>query len=222
MLLLSLRMKAQKAQLFLGFLVFACVMAASRPSASAEPNPFAKHGPLAPFEGRHPPRRTDVPPSALWGEAHVGWSTPVGVGAAVDFQPLPWFVLNAGIGARAYIAGTARINLWTWDGGYTLSVGGGYSTGRYQRRDRVSFEGLSKTYTRTWSSAQWRNVLVSFGRRTVPTGWRLYTGYATMLNPSDYSCSIDRASDMYELLCTRPGPRAFMIGGAYGWGASLW
>jgi hypothetical protein len=187
------------------------------------PHAFAKGGTLALFEGRHPPPTAQAPSSALWGEAHLGWSTPVGIGFAADFQPVPWLVLNVGIGTRARIAGTARINLWTWDGGYTLSVGGGYSTGSYRWSNAGFFEDSSKPHTKTWSHAHWRNVLMSFGRRTVPTGWRVYAGYATMLNPYDYSCSIDRSSELYEPLCTGPGAdNAFMIGGAYGWGAALW
>ncbi len=195
----------------------------ARPAQGAEPSPFSKGGSLAPFEGRHPRPPAIVPPSAVWGEVHVGLSTPVGIGGAVDFQPFPWLALNGGFGSRAYVAGTARVTLWTSDGGYCLSIGGGYSMGPYRWSNQGFMDDSPKVHTKTWSNAQWRNVLVSFGSRTVPTRWRAYVGYATLLNPYDYRCSIDPSSELYEPLCTGPGgDYAFMIGGAYGWGGTLW
>ena len=201
--------------------LLAGVLLYSDPSASGEPSPFAEDGPLSPFEGRHPPPPVEAPSSALWLEGHVGLKSPVGIGVAADFQPWSWLALNLGCGTRAYIAGTARLNLWSWDG-YTLSVGAGYSVGRYNWSNVGWFDDSPKSHTKAWSRAEWRNLLVSFGPRTVPTGWRLYMGYTTLLNPYDYTCSIEESSDLYESLCSQPAQdRMFLIGWGYSWGMGL-
>jgi len=98
-------------------------------------------------------------------EAELGLGTPLGLyGVALDYAPMPWLSLNAGVG-KAAVGGTQvgfmpRLRQVSGDVG--LAVGFGVSTGSTQS-PVVCFWGCGQ---RTWEDVVWMNPELSLDVRS--------------------------------------------------------
>ena len=148
-----------------------------------------------------PAAATALPPSrwqkpvAL--EGHLGVGTPLGlVGVALDVTPVRWVSLNLGVGHRTegtqFAAMTrARFSPTPVTGGFGAGISGGrYTWSTYSfllgpRSEHASVD-------REWKTALWGNVDFHFeGRSGGGFQWRIYVGYATLLNPNQSTCSFE-------------------------------
>ena len=145
-----------------------------------------------------PAAATALPPSrwqkpvAL--EGHFGVGIPLGLpGVALDVTPVRWVSLSLGVGHRTegtqFAAMTrARLSPTPVTGGF----GAGISGGRYiwSNYDFFSHSENEIEVRRVWKTALWGNVDFHLeGRSGGGFQWRVYVGYATLLNPNQSTCS---------------------------------
>jgi len=134
--------------------------------------------------------------------AHLGFGTPYGVlGVSLDVAPAPWLVLEAGLGVnpdQGAEAGVApRFRLELFEHGY-LTLGSGVSWAhRYVGHADPVGELIAehRVALPTWSPAYFWNTELGFELRRRHFAFRLYPGYAKVINASSYTCSEGQGCD---------------------------
>jgi len=134
--------------------------------------------------------------------AHFGFGTPYGVlGLSLDVAPARWLVLEAGLGINpdegAEAGFAPRLRLETFKNGY-LTLGSGVSWAhRYVGHADPVGELIAEHDVAhpIWSPAYFWNTELGFEMRAGHFAFRLYPGYAKVINASSYTCSQGQGCD---------------------------
>jgi hypothetical protein len=191
---------ASRRSLFLAFLAFFAVVVAAPPARASEADGTARWAHSIAVDGV------------------VGLGTPVGFGGVdVEYTPVPWLTLSAGLGANAEGAQEAlgaRLRGIPRPG-VAMAFGVGASTGPYATVEPLIafFDDPQQHYR--WTRAYWLNVDFSIERR-----WdnglemRWFLGLASLLNSSATSCiSHDpEAGNGEDRPCSTDAPRDVFAG----------
>lgn len=134
--------------------------------------------------------------------AHFGFGTPYGVlGLSLDVAATRWLVLEAGVGTNpdegAEAAFTPRLRLEMFPDGY-FTLGSGVSWAhRYVGHADPIGELVSENEVAlpTWSPGYFWNTELGFEMSHGHFAFRIYPGYAKVINYSDYRCSEGQGCD---------------------------
>jgi len=123
------------------------------------------------------------------------------LGLSLDVAPARWLVLEAGLGFNpdegAEAGFTPRLRLETFENGY-FTLGSGVSWAHRYVGNSDPVGGLIAEHEvahPTWAPAYFWNSEFGFEMRSGHFAFRLYAGYAKVLNASSFTCSSGQGCD---------------------------